>query len=137
YTRHKASDRIHVSHLSATGLDNYVSSANVSLAPNNVARINHAGTFRKPVHVYSHAGGNCSVTGGYVYRGSAVPSARGRYFYGDYCSGKIWSFVPAGGKATDVRQEPLAVDSLSSFGEDARGELYATSLKGTVYQLTG
>jgi glucose/arabinose dehydrogenase len=89
-----------------------------------------------PVVVYSHDDG-CSVTGGYVYRGSAVPAARGRYFYGDYCSGKIWSFVPSGGKATDLRQEPFQVDQLSSFGEDARGELYATSLRGTVYKLTG
>jgi glucose/arabinose dehydrogenase len=88
-----------------------------------------------PVVVYSHDDG-CSITGGYVYRGSAVPAARGRYFYGDYCSGKIWSFVPSGGKAADVREEPMHVESLSSFGEDARGELYATSLNGTVYKLT-
>src|SRR6266516_378265 len=50
-----------------------------------------------PVYVYSHAGGNCSVTGGYVYRGNAVPSARGRYFYGDYCTGMIWSLRISGG----------------------------------------
>jgi glucose/arabinose dehydrogenase len=89
-----------------------------------------------PVVVYHHGDDGCSITGGYVYRGSAVPAARGRYFYGDFCSGKIWSFVPSGGKPTDLRQEPFQVDQLSSFGEDARGELYATSLKGTVYKLT-
>jgi glucose/arabinose dehydrogenase len=88
-----------------------------------------------PVVVYDHGGGGCSITGGYVYRGSAVPAAKGRYFYGDYCSGKIWSFLPSGGKATGLREEPLHVEQLSSFGEDARGELYATSLNGTVYKL--
>ena len=90
-----------------------------------------------PTLVYRHGDDGCSITGGYVYRGSAVPAARGRYFYGDYCSGKIWSFVPSDGAATDVRQEPFQVPSLSSFGEDARGELYATSLNGTIYKLTG
>ena len=90
-----------------------------------------------PVVVYHHGDDGCSITGGYVYRGSAVPAAKGRYFYGDYCSGRIWSFLPSGGKATDVRPEPLHVEQLSSFGEDARGELYVTSLTGTVYKLTG
>jgi glucose/arabinose dehydrogenase len=89
-----------------------------------------------PAVVYHHGDDGCSITGGYVYRGSAVPAARGRYFYGDYCSGRIWSFRPAGTTATDVRQEQFTVDSLSSFGEDARGELYTTSLSnGTVYRL--
>ena len=48
-----------------------------------------------PVSQYSHARG-CSITGGYVYRGSAVPAAKGRYFYGDYCSGTIWSLQLVG-----------------------------------------
>jgi glucose/arabinose dehydrogenase len=87
-----------------------------------------------PVAVYSHSQG-CSITGGYVYRGSAVPAMRGRYVYGDYCSGKLWSLVLRGGKAR-VRSEPQTIDELSSFGEDAKGELYATSLGGTVYKLT-
>ena len=89
----------------------------------------------QPVAVYSHRFG-CSVTGGYVYRGSAVPAARGRYFYGDYCSGRIWSLRYSGGKAS-VRLEPMKVSGLSSFGEDLRGELYAVSLEGRVYRLTG
>jgi glucose/arabinose dehydrogenase len=87
-----------------------------------------------PVAVYSHAQG-CSITGGYVYRGSNVPAARGRYFYGDYCSGTIWSLKIVDGKATGVRRE-LSVQSLSSFGEGPRGELYAVSLDlGRVYRL--
>ena len=88
-----------------------------------------------PVWVYSHGQG-CSVTGGYVYRGSAVPAARGRYFYGDYCSGRVWSFRVGGGRASNPVQASFSIPSLSSFGEDANGELYATSLgNGTLYKL--
>jgi hypothetical protein len=86
-----------------------------------------------PVLVYSHSAG-CSITGGYVYRGSAVPSAQGRYFYGDYCSGTIWSFKAGNGRLS----APIGVGSiksLSSFGEDGDGELYATSLDGSLYRL--
>jgi glucose/arabinose dehydrogenase len=93
---------------------------------------NPAGRLVFPVHVFGRAGGNCSVTGGFVYRGSAVPALRGRYVFGDYCSGLIWS-MPAGGG--DARRESVRIGSLSSFGEDARGELYATSLDGSVYRV--
>ncbi|MDP8911609.1 MAG: PQQ-dependent sugar dehydrogenase, partial [Actinomycetota bacterium] len=89
-----------------------------------------------PVAVYPLAGGNCAVTGGYVYRGSAVPAARGRYFYGDNCSGRVWSLRVVRGKARDVRLEPFRVDGLSSFGEDVRGELYVASLEGSIYRLS-
>jgi hypothetical protein len=89
-----------------------------------------------PVHEYSHSEG-CSVTGGYVYRGGVVAAARGRYFFGDYCSGVIWSLRMVDCKATDVRREPFEVGSISSFGEDARGELYLVSHEGDVYRLTG
>jgi glucose/arabinose dehydrogenase len=92
------------------------------------------GDLVSPVYVYSHDGGRCSITGGYVYRGTAVPSDRGRYFFGDYCSGDVWSAPVSGGKLGEVRSEGH-IDSLSSFGEDGNGELYATSLSGTVYRL--
>jgi hypothetical protein len=75
------------------------------------------------------------VTGGFVYRGAAVSPARGRYFFGDYCSGRVWSLRVAGGRARGVRLEQIRVDALSSFGEDAAGELYLTSLEGSVYRL--
>ncbi|MFL5943791.1 MAG: PQQ-dependent sugar dehydrogenase [Gaiellaceae bacterium] len=88
----------------------------------------------RPVLVYSHDHG-CSVTGGYVYRGSAVPAARGRYFYGDYCAGTIWSFrVGSHGRASAAAVSGK-VPSLSGFGVDGKGELYATSLDGTLYRL--
>jgi glucose/arabinose dehydrogenase len=92
------------------------------------------GRLRHPVHVYNRNDG-CSVTGGFVYRGAAVSSARGRYFFGDYCSGTVWSLKVIGGRTRGVRSEAFRVDALSSFGEDATGELYLTSLEGSVYRL--
>jgi glucose/arabinose dehydrogenase len=120
---------------SATGLANYGWSAYEGLASYNPLRLNHSGTLVKPVQVYSHNGGNCSVTGGYVYRGSAVPPARGRYFYGDYCTGETWSLRVSGGRALDNRREAGRIGSLSSFGQGANGALYAVSLNGGLYRL--
>src|SRR3954447_5340394 len=77
-----------------------------------------------PVYVFSHADNNCSVTGGYVYRGHGVAAAVGRYFFGDYCSGTIWSLRIQNGAAADVRREPFRVASLTSFGEDAAGGVF-------------
>jgi glucose/arabinose dehydrogenase len=94
------------------------------------------GTLVQPLYQYSHDNG-CSVTGGYVYRGSAIPRLRGRYLFGDYCAGTIWSLKLVGGKATDVRREPIKVPGLSSFGETATGELYLTSDDGPLYRLAG
>jgi len=92
------------------------------------------GKLVQPVAQYTHDDG-CSVTGGYVYRGSNA-ALRGRYVYGDYCSGIIWSFKLSGGKATALRRERFKVDSVSSFGQDLAGELYAVSHGGTIYRLT-
>jgi hypothetical protein len=86
--------------------------------------------------VYSHALG-CSVTGGFVYRGKARKDLVGRYFYGDYCSGTVWSFKVVKGKVTSLRKEGFTIPSLSSFGEDARGGLYAVSQGGTIYRIAG
>ena len=97
---------------------------------------NPAGTLTFPIYAYSHDDNRCSITGGFVYRGSAVPTARGRYFFGDYCTGELWSLVVVDGKATDVRREPVTIPGLSTFGEDTRGELYAGSERsGRVYKL--
>jgi glucose/arabinose dehydrogenase len=97
--------------------------------------VNPQGRLVFPVHEYSHEDDNCSITGGFVYRGAAVPAARGRYFFGDYCTGAIWSLRVVGGAATDVRRESSTLRGLSSFGEDARGELYALTIDGGVYRL--
>ena len=92
------------------------------------------GKLVQPIATYSHDDG-CSVTGGYVYRGSRA-ALRGRYIYGDYCSGNVWSLKVSGGKATSLRRERFEIPSVTSFGEDAAGELYAVSHGGTVYRLT-
>jgi glucose/arabinose dehydrogenase len=89
-----------------------------------------------PVYVYSHDEG-CSVTGGYVYRGRAVGAAAGRYFFGDYCSGTIWSLRIDNGRAVDVRRESFRVGSLTSLGEDVAGELYFATGNGRIYRLAG
>jgi glucose/arabinose dehydrogenase len=95
-----------------------------------------AGRLVHPITVYGHAAGNCSITGGLVYRGTAVRSARGRYFFGDFCSGRIWTLRAGAGQET-MRLTGLRVRLLSSFGEDARGELYLVSRRGHLYRLTG
>jgi glucose/arabinose dehydrogenase len=92
------------------------------------------GQLVRPVAVYAHDVG-CSITGGFVYRGAGVPALRGRYLYGDYCSGTVWSLRLENGKATDVRREQVSVPQLTSFGEDADGELYLVSRAGPVYRL--
>ena len=88
-----------------------------------------------PVLAYSHDSG-CSVTGGYVVRDPSLPVLYGRYLYGDYCSGHLRSFPAVPGKrATDDRPLGLEIPSLTSFGEDDAGRIYATSQNGPVYRL--
>jgi glucose/arabinose dehydrogenase len=89
-----------------------------------------------PVTQYTHADG-CSVTGGYVYRGDAIPSLQGTYFYADFCSGWVRSFRFEDGTATEQRSWPSLAPggSVPSFGEDARGELYLMSADGGVYRV--
>ena len=91
-----------------------------------------------PVHQYAtHANGGCAITGGFVYRG-AIRVARGRYFSGDYCSGRVASFVLRNGRRADLRgHSRLTVPgNLSSFGEGPTGELFLLSHSGgVVYRL--
>ena len=88
-----------------------------------------------PVAAYPH-GDECSVTGGRVYRGGLVPTLRGRYLYGDYCSGRIWSLRWTGGEEADVREEPLSLPTLTAFGEGPDRELYLAAQSGALYRLT-
>ncbi len=89
-----------------------------------------------PTLEYSHDVGGCSVTGGYVYRGESMPALEGVYVFADFCSGLLWG---AGQDADGnwVMSEPIETGlSISSFGEDAAGEMYLTDLSGgTVYRL--
>jgi glucose/arabinose dehydrogenase len=88
-----------------------------------------------PIFVYSHQSGGCSITGGYVVRDRGLPTLYRRYIYGDFCIGELHSLIPALPKARDDKSLGLQVPSLSSFGEDSAGHLYATSLSGPVYRL--
>jgi hypothetical protein len=90
-----------------------------------------------PVHVYSHEAG-CSITGGYVYRGSAIPDLTGHYLFGDYCSGLLFSFRYDGGAAQDVTDYSEAfgnVGNIMSFGRDSAGELYIVMQDGRLLKL--
>lgn len=89
-----------------------------------------------PLNYYFHEAGRCAIIGGYVYRGPSVPGLTGAYLYGDYCTGEIWAmrFNAAG----DGFFNTLLLDSdlaISSFGEDAAGEVYVLSLTGAVYRI--
>ncbi len=89
-----------------------------------------------PVHEYTHAAGDCSVTGGYVYRGPAFARMTGLYVYGDYCTGRIWGLRFVSG----AWQNSLLLDTsinISSFGEDEAGNLYVASHNtGQIFQLS-
>lgn len=93
-----------------------------------------------PVLDYGRDAG-CSVTGGYVYRGSAIPGLVGRYLYGDYCSNRVWTFRWQDGvvsehvELTDDLESTERIEGLTSFGEDAAGEFYLVSQGGAVYRI--
>jgi len=93
-----------------------------------------------PVHTYPHVGSFCagSVTGGYVYRGSALPAMQGAYIYADFCKGQIWSLRPDGTGRWENTELLDGVDSdFVAFGEDQSGELYLAGISsGNIYQVT-
>ncbi len=126
-------EEVNVARAGSTGGENYGWNTMEGLSCYQASSCNQSG-LTLPVLDYDHGQG-CSITGGYVYRGNALPSLRGHYFYADYCGGWVRSFRLAGGNATD-RQDRLSLHlAVSSFGEDARGELYVVTLGGTVYRL--
>ncbi|MBI3833544.1 MAG: PQQ-dependent sugar dehydrogenase [Planctomycetes bacterium] len=98
-----------------------------------------------PIYTYPHIQTNCSsITGGYVYRGCAVPDLQGTYFFADYCRGQIWSFKYVGGFVTQFVERTselapgggLSIAEPSSFGEDNDGELYICDIAdGEVYKI--
>jgi glucose/arabinose dehydrogenase len=90
-----------------------------------------------PVHEYANANQpECAVTGGHVYRGTAIPGIVGHYFYSDYCTGFLKSFRLANGNATDHRTWVVGnLGNVTSFGVDAAGELYILSANGTVRKI--
>lgn len=89
--------------------------------------------FTFPVYEYRHPSG-CSITGGYVYRGEAIPQLGGHYFFSDFCSGFIRSIAPSG-EVFDWTEQTGAVEGVTSFGVDADGELLVVSASGVVYRV--
>jgi glucose/arabinose dehydrogenase len=101
-------------------------------------------TLLDPVHEYSHLlpSSPCAITGGEVYRGCAIPDLSGTYFFADFCSRQIWSFRIVAGAVTELaeRTAELAVagqtiDLVTSFGRDARGELYIVDRGGEIFRI--
>jgi glucose/arabinose dehydrogenase len=96
-----------------------------------------------PIQNYGHGGGNCSITGGFVYRGDAIPDLGGTFFYADYCSNTIWSLRYDGVSVSEftVRTgelDPpgaLAINQVTSFGEDDNGELYLCDQNGEIFRV--
>jgi glucose/arabinose dehydrogenase len=90
--------------------------------------------FVAPVSGFDHDEG-CVVTGGYVYHGTGMPELEGIYLFADYCSGRVWGLVQEAG-ATWTRLDPVETGlRISSFGEDAAGELYVVDIQGAIYRL--
>jgi glucose/arabinose dehydrogenase len=94
-----------------------------------------------PLHQYVNdqagSGQGCAIVGGVAYRGCSMPSMHGRYFFGDFCSARIWSFRVIAGQMLDLQEHTADINppgqtmqQLSTFGEDARGELYVANLAG-------
>jgi glucose/arabinose dehydrogenase len=95
-----------------------------------------ASQFVFPVHQYDHSGGRCSITGGFVYRGSQSPALVGRYFFADFCSGDLYSLTTDGMSASVTSYgQPVAGLSPTTFGEDRDGELYVASINGGIFRI--
>jgi len=98
--------------------------------------------FVPPIVDYTHSDGNC-VTGGYVYRGDAIPDLQGTYFYADFGFNRVWSLRYDGQTVTNLKERTSELkpqtgtfNGIASFGEDAAGELYIASLgNGTIYKI--
>lgn len=108
-------------------------------APEGQANCDAVTDVEFPVVDYDHGGGRCSVTGGYVYRGSCMPDLDGWYFYADYCSNQFWRLKYDNGQLQEGPVEitgEIGVGQTVSFGVDATGEMYVISHGGTIYRLT-
>ncbi len=84
-----------------------------------------ASTMTFPVHTYNHSAGRCSITGGYVYRGCAMPDLYGFYIFGDYCGGQVYAMDPSDFSVTQIFD---VGSGLSAFGQDEDGEIYVLEL---------
>ncbi len=91
--------------------------------------------YQRPVLAYDHSEG-CSITGGFVYRGSEIPALDGHYFYADYCSSWLKSFKLVNGRISEQTEWPVGkVSAIASFGLDGVGELYLVSHVGRIFKI--
>lgn len=128
-----AREEIDVAPASSPGGENYGWNVMEGFSCFNASTCDQSG-FTLPILDYDHDEG-CSVTGGYVYRGATIPVLHGHYFYGDFCSGFVRSFR-FDGIATDRRTWPtLSGGGITSFGEDAAGEIYILLASGEVFRI--
>lgn len=91
-----------------------------------------------PTYSYSHDTGGCSITGGYVYRGKAIPELAGQYFFADFCDSRVHSFAYADGRTGDItywNEQLGALGAITSFGVDSAGELYITTIEGNLFEV--
>lgn len=127
-------EEVNVQSASSKGGENYgwrCFEGNRSYAP---AGCKAASEYTAPVLEYGHEEGRCSITGGYVYRGTQSPALDGKYFYGDYCNGQLF-YTSSGDKWANisVAKTPYAI---SAFGRGSDGELYFADFKtGSIYHL--
>jgi len=134
---------------SSNGGENYGWRCYEGNSPFNLSGCPPESTLTFPIHVYPLSGGQCAITGGYVYRGQDVPQIDGLYFFGDYCSARIWSFEYDGSEVIGLSErtselspstDGFSITRIASFGEDARGEIYIVSQPvgandGAVYKI--
>ena len=128
-------EEVNVQPASSAGGENYGWNILEGLHCYNASSCDSTG-LSMPVVEYDHTGGNCSITGGYVYRGGLFPALQGVYFYGDYCSGRIWGMKRAG--STFVNRLLLETGMhISTFGEDEAGNIYVADYgTGNIYLIT-
>lgn len=90
-----------------------------------------------PIYEYGHSNGRCSITGGFVYRGSQYPALAGSYLYADFCTGEVWSLTANSGSWNGALTNTLLADTsqIATFGEDANGEVYLATFSGGIYRL--
>ena len=91
--------------------------------------------FIDPIAEYDHSLRRCSITGGYVYRGTGIPTLNGTYLFGDLCTGTIWSLRAVSGETAEM---DVAIDSglsIVSFGQSTDGEIYVVDFRGTLHQI--
>jgi glucose/arabinose dehydrogenase len=106
-------------------------------APYNTSGCKPQATYVFPIYVYSHSAFNgCSVTGGFVYRGTRFPGLDGLYFFTDYCSDNLWTLHDSAGTWVTTLHGTFSGSGFSTFGEDSSGELYLASLNnGIIYRV--